>query len=196
MRNNFDKILTYDFNDSLKYSFDYYPTPYSKIDIELDDHYSSDVYFLGFAKDRLHTVLNAYDELSNHGFKCRFIIAGDIKDEIKRKYPNITFGVRIPYTENLKYVRNTKFVLEIMQTGAVGITPRVWESIAYDKYLITNNHFVKNTNVYNSDMMYVFNEYSEIPVFVEKNINRAIKYPDNLIETISPINLLKVLNFN
>lgn len=191
----FDMVISYDKGDAEKYGMFYYPTPFTIIPINEDKKYQSDIYYLGIAKDRLPSILNAFDYFSHLGLKCRFIIFGDVSYEIKCRYKDITFTQQlIPYHENLKYVRNTKCILEFMQKGAVGITPRVWEAIGYDKILITNNYSMIQTSVYNSHWMRIINDETIKEINKDFIIQNSPKYSEQIKKTMSPINLISYID--
>lgn len=160
------------------------------IPLEEDENYKSDVYYLGIVKDRLSDILKVFDYFNSLSLKCNFILYGQIPDNIKRQYPTIKFiNSLLPYMENLKYVKNTKCVLEIMQKGAVGITPRLWESLAYDKLFITNNKFIVSSGYYNSVFMKVIEEDNYTKVEKEFFYGKPL-YGEDLKKSMSPKNLI------
>ena len=187
----FDLVLTYDYNDSIKYNLIYHPTPYCFVSIEKNKKYESDIYFVGKAKTRMQTIVSAYDKFEQKGFKCLFFIV----DCNLKEYP-IRNGIRyietMSYIENLKYVRNSKCVLEINQEGAIGMTPRTWEAIMYDKYLITNNIYIKNTPFFVGKYMKIYCDNIDIDLDLNKNIS----YPCKLKLLLSPINLINKIEYN
>lgn len=186
MKQDCDIILTYDQGDAKKYDLIYHTTPYSYIPIaenlSLKD---SDFYFCGLAKTRYNTIFDIYYKLKSKGLKCDFHIYKLHKS--KRLYDEgLVYDTPLTYIENLQHVKNTKCILEIMQEGADGFTPRLWESIMYDKHLLSNNTMLSSS-----------------PFFIENNIhniasidnvcewiNTPAKYNQNLKDSLSPENLL------
>lgn len=135
----FDYILTYDKGDSVKYSLYYYPTPYSKVETStLKAQEPVDVFFCGKAKNRFADIVNAYNKCISKGLSCRFFINGVPKNEQIEK-DGLIYDQPLSYKENLSHVISCKYILEIMQKDADGFTPRLWEAIFYNKYLLTNN---------------------------------------------------------
>ena len=187
----FDLVLSYDKNDSETYGLLYYPTPYSSINIKEDPNYFSDVYFLGKAKNRLHEILNVYDQLEAKGLRCRFFITGLSKD-ISLNKKGIKIIESMTYKENLIYVRNSKCLLEIMQHGAVGITPRTWEAIMYNKHLITNNSFLKGTNYYNQSSVTILGEQLLSNISADNII--SANFSEETRQALSPVNLLSFIS--
>ena len=76
-----------------------------------------------------------------------------------------------------------------MQEGADGFTPRVWESIIYDKHLLTNNGSLSHSEYYNSDYMHDVND-SEIV----QALKRQVAYDTNQKNKLSPIHLLEFVD--
>ena len=93
--------------------------------------------------------------------KCDFNIMGLPKGE-KRisgiNYPDILFS----YTENIQHILKTKCILEIMQDNADGFTPRLWESIIYDRHLLSNNKNIASSIFYNAEGCHIINEINII----------------------------------
>lgn len=193
--NQFDLTLSYDPIEAKKYNIIYHPTPFTYIQLPSDSRYSSDVYYLGTAKERLSTILKAFDILKEKGLKCKFFIYGEVPIEIKQKYQDICFPEEyISYMENLNYVRNTKCILEVMQSGAIGFTPRVWEAISYDKTLITNNTYLKESPFYNSN--YMLFSLDDIQNVKKDFFTQTVSYTNNVKNTLNPINLINFLDNN
>lgn len=135
----FDCVLSYDKGDCEKYGLEYYPTPYSKIDIStLRKQEPVDVYFCGKAKNRYSEIIKAYNKCIAKGLSCRFFIYG-LPEKEKIAGDGLIYDQPLSYEENLSHVISCKCILEIMQKDAVGFTPRLWEAIFYNKHLLTNN---------------------------------------------------------
>ena len=72
-----------------------------------------------------------------------------------------------------------------MQSGANGFTPRLWESIVYDKFLLTDNVEVFKSE-YNSANIHSLDNLREITLWINSKTN----YPQYIKEMISPKTLL------
>lgn len=185
----FDLTMSYDNGDAVKYGLRYYPTPYTKLDIVEAEAYKSDAYYLGTSKNRLPQILSYYDQLIQVGLNAQFYITGNDDDAVKKQYPGIHFIESMSYMENLKFVRNTKCIIEVMQEGAKGITPRTWEAIAYSKVLLTNNEFLHTTEYWNDTRMTLNPE--DVVSYIRKTdrdidkIGAERLHPKNLIDYIS-----------
>ena len=187
-----DIAISFDHTDAEKYGMDYYPLVYSPYDIPEDDTIEeSDVYFVGKAKDRLPQILAAYEKLRDAGLKCDFYITG-VKPENQKYADEITYGTQMPYVENLKHIKKTKCLLEIMQGGGHGYTLRACEAIMYDKKMITNNPEISNAPFYRPELISVFSNAEDIdPSFVKAEPEVA-NY--GWKENLSPLKLLEYID--
>lgn len=184
-----DASFSFDQEDAKNYGMEYYPLVYSYCDVPDDDSIpESDVYFVGKAKDRLPEILSVYEKLRDSGLKCDFYITGVAPED--RKYEDeITYGNQMPYKQNLKHIKKTKCLLEIMQGGGHGYTLRACEAIMYDKKMLSNNPEIENAPFYSPERISVFKDLKDISTdFVLKEpISVDYGYKENL----SPLNLLK-----
>jgi len=191
-RDAFDYMLSFDHADAEKYGMDYYPLVYSPYDVPEDASIEeSDVYFVGKAKDRLPQILAAYERFRDAGLKCDFYITG-VKPEDQKYADEITYGNQMPYIENLKHIKKTKCLLEIMQGGGHGYTLRACEAIMYDKKMITDNPEIANAPFYRPELISVFNGAEDIdPSFV----NAEPMVADyGWKENLSPLKLLEYID--
>ena len=181
----FDLIYSYDKADCDRFDLIYYPTPYSYFSIpESLDIQESDVFFCGEAKTRYPIVIEAYKKFTEQGLKCNFYL---------NKIPdNCPIVEGIHYNEPLSYIRYLQFLshsralLEVMQEGADGYTPRLWESIIYDKHLITNNTAVFSSPYYRSEYMHDLKVCEDAVLMIQPPVSYSIEEKDRL----SPINFL------
>jgi hypothetical protein len=185
-KNKFDLILSYDKGDCEKYKLEFYPTPYSTFDgLQHSTKEKSDVFFCGYAKQRFRTILDVYDKCSNAGLKCLFFIMGvSIENQVKRK--GIIYNTPISYEENIAYVKQSRCILEIMQDNATGFTLRLWESITYDKHLLSNNKSIRNSNFYNPDNVHFVQDQDSYDW-----ITKEVIYSDEIKKSLSPLSLIE-----
>lgn len=191
IKTQFDAVVSYDYEEAKKYKLFYHPTPFSKI--KLDKIYPEcDVYFLGRTKGRIDIIFELFNIFSKEGFKCNFFLKGVAKkNQLKKK--GLHYIKYMPYEENLSRVLSSKFVLEVNKAKSTGSTLRTWEAISYNKLLLTNNKYIKNNSFLDSKNIVAFNTISEIDFEKLKKI-RPIIYSDSVVESLSPIELLKFIN--
>ena len=190
--NKVDIALSFDQADAQNYGMYYYPLVYSPCDIPEDDSIpESDVYFVGKAKDRLPEILTAYEKFRDVGLKCDFYITG-VKPEDQKYADEITYGNQMPYIENLKHIKKTKCLLEIMQGGGRGYTLRLDEVIMYDKKLITNNPEIKDAPFFHPDRISVFEKAEEMDVdFI---LREPVVANYGWKENLSPLKMLEYID--
>ena len=95
------------------------------------------------------------------------------------------------YEENLQHVAKTRIVLEIMQEKAFGASLRVWESMMYDKLLLTNNSGLTRLDIYNPRYMHVIDKDS---LTIGDWINELVCYEDAVKDSIRPQALLEFID--
>lgn len=184
----FDQIYTFDYSDSLKYNFYYYPTNYSKILLEEND-IESDAFFVGVSKNREELLHEIYNRLIQHNCKADFNIMAVKKTA--RKYPDINYHKWINYNEVLEKISKTNCIIEVVEECQTGMTLRTMEAICYDKKLITNNKSVKESLFYQTGNILVFESVDDIDIKFLKNTNQ-VKY--NYNDEFSPIHFIDYIN--
>lgn len=190
----FDIVLSYDKGDCEKYDLIFHPTPMSYVDITpSQDIYESDVYYLGLAKGRYDKICKAYKKCIDLGLRCDFHVLQTPPDAIRLRGIHYDKNY-MSYEENLMRVIKTKVILEIMQPNADGYTPRLWESIVYDKHLITNNQSVKTSDYYNKESLIGLSEFIQSDSSIIKWIKTKVNHKKSMKELLSPIHLLDFID--
>lgn len=185
-KDRFDIILSYDKGDSDRYGLVYFPTPYSKIDLKtLPAKEPIDIYFCGKAKQRIDEIMTVYRLCKQNNLKCKFFITGVPKDK-QVQSDDIIYDEPITYLENLSYVSSCKCIVEIMQQGADGFTPRLWEAMFYGKHLLTNNEQLGLMYSEKDGIHYVKKTSSSLDWIDDK-----VSWSVDIIKTKSPFRLLQ-----
>lgn len=192
VRDNFDLILSYDKGDCERYGLVFYPTPYSCYSVEDNPNIKPvDVYYCGHAKSRYQTIFDVYYKCKEKGLSCKFFITAVPMDKRIEAVDNeIVYDKQLTYIENLQYVKKAKCILEVMQVNADGFTPRLWESIIYDRHLLTNNKALKTSPYYISESMHNIAEMDSIRQWIDSPLEIDQKRKDML----SPNRLLKTID--
>lgn len=168
-----DYIVTYDEGEAAKYGAKHMDAVmYGALtDVTMPETFENDVYFLGFAKDRLPQILAAYDTLIEAGLKCKFVICG-VPQEQQRSGEGLIYSLPISYIENLENIKNSRCILEIMQGGSNAPTLRTEEAHIYRRKLLTNNTNLVGQPYYDASHMRVFSECAAIDTaFAESEID-------------------------
>lgn len=185
----FDLVISYDEGDSVKYGYAYNPTFLSKINIKPSTTLHSDFCFVGLPKNRISEIYSVYKYLVEQGFKCDFIISGD--KEKNNRVEGIKYIEKdMSYLEYLEHVINTDCIVEIMQKNAQGYTLRLWESLLYNKKLLTNNSSIKKSSFYNPRQIIVFDNIRDID---KSCFNIDFRPNESLTKSISPLSLINLI---
>lgn len=187
----FDKVISFDYEDCKNYNLYNHPLVYSAPKELESIEEDIDVYFCGKAKDRLPTIMETFYKLKENNINCLFIISGVPLNERVEEEGLVYLDTFMPYEQNLEYIKRSKCLLEIMQEGGTGYTLRTCEVVAYNKKMITNNIILKDAEFYDENMISIFNNIEEIDIdFIKKEKG---EYKDR--HYFSPIKLLeKVVN--
>ena len=160
-----DILLTYDECESETYGAVYYPwmSFYGATKpVTTPDSFENDVYFVGFAKDRLPEIHQTYETLSKSGLKCKFIVCGtEEADRINGE--GLCYSDPVSYDENIENIRNSRCVLEIIQGGSSAPTLRLSEAVTYKRKLITNNPNPFYREKLSNSNLFVYEHSSKIP---------------------------------
>lgn len=196
VKESFDLVISFDQKDSQEYEIAYFPLVNSVAKIDLTSNFDySDIYFLGYAKDRLQDIISAFEALSALNLKCNFFVVDAKSDEIKYA-DKINYITGMSYDDNLKHISKTKCLLELMQKEGRGYTQRMMEAIMYDKLIITNNPTVNSAPFYNSSNILQFSDIKKITSnqFFFNNFERSVDHQYK--RNISPVKLLEFITIN
>lgn len=186
----FDFGISYDQLDSVKYNLLYHPTFLSKIEVNPCSEHTSDVCFIGLAKDRLQKIHQLYKIFIDSGLEADFIISRKNENDLEEQ--GIQYISKdISYLEYLSHVINTNCILELMHHDAGGYTLRTWEALLYNKKLITNNQRILDAPFYNKDQFIVFKDIKDISL---KQITEPLKKGNFDKESISSIRFFKYID--
>ena len=167
-----DMIITYDEQEAKIYDVDYldmdYYTPL--IPVTTPQEFENDVYFLGYAKDRLDEIHKVYKYFDENGLKCKFIICGT-KPNDRITGEGLIYRKPITYLENLENVSKSKCILEIIQGKSVGPTLRLREAKTFKRKLITNNKNPEYLRVLSGNNLYVYEKVGDIDIdFIKTDV--------------------------
>lgn len=192
LKDIFDLVLSFDQEDCKQYNFEYYPLVYSKVSVEDDENIDeSDLYFVGKAKDRLNDIIDIFEKCDSAGIKCDFHIVG-VDPDLQVHTDKINYCSQMAYRENLKRIKKTKCMLEIMQQGGHGYTLRYCEAIAMGKRLLTNNPEIIHAPFYNADFISIFRSAQDCDTSFIVDGPNNVDY--NFLEELSPNKLLEYID--
>lgn len=179
----FDKIITFDKQDSIKYDFEYYPQVHSRKLLEKykNTELTEEVIFIGKDKDRIKILNNIFQFLEKLKIGPNYFYI--VKD--KKKYSRDLYIYNSLYNEYLSYeivlkkLSSSRVILDVTKENQEGLTLRVLESLFLNKKVITNNLGIKKYEFYNKNNIYILEENNiDLKEFLKKeyiNINEDIK---------------------
>ena len=183
----FDCVLTYNQVDAMDYGMNHFDMPYSVLPFEQPEQ-DVDIFFVGRPKDRLEKILRAYETFKARGFVCEFFI-NDLPAPPSIKADGLHFNEYLPYAEVLEHVLRSRAVLDIAQRGTYSLTPRYFESLAYDKIFITDCPFYRQER-FTSPKLFLIDRSLELD---RKKFMAASKLTNNYRNEYSPLRLITFL---
>lgn len=174
-----DRIYSFDKIDCEKYGLTYAENIYSANRINEKEHKKKyNCYFVGQNKGRLETIIAVADQLDKIGKTYLFRITGvDCAEKLQGR-PGFILNKEISYEEVLNEIAMTDAILDIPMVGQKGLSLRYFESICYNKKLITYNMSTKSQEFYNPRYILAINDAQLITRdFFEEN--KAVDYKYN-----------------
>lgn len=187
-----DLVFSYDPIEAKEYDVEFLPYFFGKSGLlEFRGEPENDVYFVGYAKDRLPEILAAYRALTERQLRCDFRIVG--VNECDRVYvEGIKYSGQIPYEQATREMLNAKCILDVTQKGAAGPSLRVAESILYHRKLLSDNAALLDSYMYNPEHMLVFSSVGDAEAeFVKAPLSNEV-YRDS--DIMSSVELLEFID--
>lgn len=200
IRELFDLRLSIDPDDTARYGTTHFDEFESMIEVpRAPDYPFSDVFFAGYAKDRMPRLLEVYHKLTAAGLTCRYYLVGVPKEQ-RVPYPGIEYADKqLRYSQMLYRSANAVCMLEINQGGSLGYTSRFLEAVMLNKKLITDNPHVCDSQFYNPEYIHYIRTADELePSFIRRDVGTVDYHyqgefsPLHLIEKID--GMLAALN--
>lgn len=175
-----DIIYSYNPKDVIKYGLKYLPLCYSKNN-NVNNNVSTDndwidVVFIGAARNRFEAIIDSYNYCKKSGLKVFFYIVGknlpviNSSDFIISDHP-------MSMENYLKKISKAKCIWEIIDSETEGSTLRFWDAVMYDKFLITNNKHVVQSEFFKTGYIIYYNDINTINFnFLENGINPSFHY--------------------
>ncbi|KDE62667.1 hypothetical protein FUSO5_09340, partial [Fusobacterium necrophorum BFTR-1] len=168
IREYFDKILSFDYSDCIKYGFRYRPAFYSSRLKKIDNFQPEiNLFFIGvYREERLEFLKNLYGDgnfIYLYYPKHFFYLLRILK---KRGFENIDIKyINFKQIDKQKYNQlfiNSKYIIDIPDKNQSGFTQRILDAIYLEKKIITTQLNVKNEKFYNENNILVIDSKKEI----------------------------------
>lgn len=159
----YDLIYTFNPNDAKKYNLELFSGglfPYDKTDVKIQKEYQSDILWIGKNKGRFDLLYQISSKLKQNGIKTKFIITSEPDKRIANNNVEVIQN-QMPYSEYIKYLQNTKCLLDLDYEGCGTI--RLTEAIAYNKIYLTNNKEINNRKIFcDTNQLILFNNVEDL----------------------------------
>lgn len=157
---NFDEVYSFEKEDCDKYNLKFIPnwiyTPRS----EKNKPFEYQLFNISSKDKRFSVISKIAADLKSKGIVYKIMV---FDKKMKTIDPNIEFiSKHIQISEVNKYINGSKLLLDISRKEQNGLTFRVFESLGYEKKLITTNSDIKNYDFYNPNNILIINEENPI----------------------------------
>lgn len=194
IKNYTDMFISYDPADARKYNIAFHPTVYSPVNLNFrGENICNDLFFLGRDKGRQDLLVTICKEARRRNLVCKFVLMG-VSKERRIECEGITYVDKpLPYNESLQCCLESRCIVEILQDKAFSPTFRVWESIAMNRLLLTNNVSLKGSRFYDERYISVFHDLSDLDWKFVERVNPFSLTGNPYQELIKPERLLEYI---
>lgn len=180
---NKSHIYSFDVADCEKYNFKYNSSFISRdvLTPEIRENVKRVFFVGGDASGRAEKLLKMKISLEKEGLQPEFrLFTGNTDKAFRDKYESMIIDNYMSYDECITETKKSGIILDIVKEKQKGLTLRFMESVALSKKLITDNNFVKNTDVYRYGNIYVLKneDYEEVSDELREFLNRPFKAYD------------------
>ena len=176
------EFYTFDPIDAKKFGIKFKPYFYPEeymIDCDEKVPIKQDIFFVGVDKDRLGVIKDLHRRFEQMNLTDKLMIVATPHKKYSRSDEK-WLAKRVPYEKIAENIKQSRAILDIVQSGQSGITLRPMEAMFYNKKLITNNIYIKEYDFYNPHNIFILQErnISELKEFLELptiEINQEIK---------------------
>ncbi|MBE8713680.1 hypothetical protein [Sphingobacterium hungaricum] len=160
---HFDRFYVFDPEDLS------YPNTYPTTNFYFDSFKSIEVidykkaYFIGsFEAERMDNIVAIRNQLTQLNYECTIII---YSPHTRQTYEIKKFGFthidkHINYYENLNSMMSASVLIDIQNPIHKGLSFRIFESLGYDKKVITTNQNVVHYDLFHPNNIFVLNNYN------------------------------------
>lgn len=155
----FQTIYTFDLDDSKKYKLKHL-TNYiylEKKELNLKREYKNDIFIISSIDERLILLNKIANACERKKLNFKFIIIG--KKRPVNINPNIVFYNKNKFMDEVIIELNdSKILLDLIRKNQNGLSFRIFESLSFQKKLITSNTSIKLYDFYNPNNILIIDE--------------------------------------
>ena len=185
-----ESIYTFDRIEAEQYGFCYLGLAYYSAHVLPDIPCEQDVYFAGGLKGgREGEIIRLCNHLEKSGlgtcFECVNVTGANVPKRVPHGF-HLVSRRWVPYERVLEGVAQSRCIVELLQDGQHAQSIRYFESVCYNKNLLTNNPGVFDLPYYDPNHMFYFQSIDDIDC---ERIARAATPDFGYKGEFSPINL-------
>ncbi|TDX82632.1 hypothetical protein [Epilithonimonas xixisoli] len=184
----FDRFFVFDENDISSKDKVLLPLTNFYFDYDKDASQNEeiyDVYFVGsFVRKRMQSIIDFTNFLTAHHFVPKIMIYCQ-PVHLAKEFPNDDVEYifkHLSYEENISFLKQSKIVVDFLNTAHKGLSFRTFEALYYDKKLITTNSEIKKYDFYKPENIFIWDTTSsttdELLDFMKKpysKVNEKLK---------------------
>ena len=159
----FDKFFSFDLKDTEENNFLEHLTNfiYLQPNIHPNPEYKASI-IISQSKSReaiLNKIANYFDHINIKNYQ--FIVYKPATKNLNKNIKIIRH--HIPLDQVNKLMLNSEILIDLLRPNQTGLSFRIFEAMAMNKKIITNNKMIKNTTFYNPNNIFVIDEnFTEI----------------------------------
>lgn len=153
---------------------------------------TDDIFFVGMEKNRFEKLLAFKNFCLEHQIKVNMQIVQNPHTHVFGEHAKHVRKTLLSYDEIREMIYQSKCILDLMVDRQIGLSQRPFESIFFEKKLITNNRDIKNYDFYRKENIFILDEQplEELPEFLKIPYQ---KISDELVEEYTPQNWINRL---
>lgn len=172
-------ITCFDYKDSIKFNLRYIGGFYCPFVLN-NNKIVFDIFFIGINKGRFSKLFLLEEKIEEIGLVPCFIYVSKLRHLFSKRYSN-----PILYNEVVDYISKSKVILDFSKDGQFGLTLRVYESIYYNKKLITDNQSIDQYDFYNESNILIIKDYNDVNKIIYFLSIPFIPYSPSIFERYS-----------
>lgn len=187
----FDKIFTFDLDDSKKYNLEHISNYIYLPKQEIKKNFKTDFFMISSIDERLPMLNKIAKYCSENNVISQFVVVGkrkpfDLEDSIFFTNKNLFFE------EIEEYINEAKVFVDLIRKNQNGLSFRIFEALAYQRKIITTNASIKKYDFYNENNILILNENNlyEIKDFVNTDfvpIDDAIYFKYTIVNWVNTV---------
>ena len=189
IKQRYDYIITYNYEEAKKYEIEFYELPYTKSKLKDDGIREYDLFFVGNAKNRLSNIHQLYLEATKLGLKCGFWI-NNVQEEEKLQNTNIIYNESLSYMQYLAFMMKSRCIVDLCQKNDK-TTLRYNEAVVYNKKLLTDDSTCIHKTLYNSRFIKI------LPSIIDADVLKWVRQEDivdyGYVDEFSPVRFMEYI---